>query len=660
MPTMAKRRPVKWLIGLGVPVLVVAAIAAFWNWDWFVPMAQARVSAAIGRRVTIGHLHIRLGFPPTIVIDDVTVANPQGWQPNPPFAHIQRLLIRADLLGYVIHHRLNLPLIEIDHPALGIAQTADGRTNYKLPLKGGSGSGPAPQIGDVRIVGGQVHAVLAKLKANFDVSIRTVEHPGKEASLEAEAHGTYAGAPIEARMIGGALLGLRDTGHPWPVRLAVANGPTKIDLDGSVQDPLKLQGADLRLHFAGPSLSDLKPLIGLALPSTPPFDLTGGLNFADRRVQFHDIVGRVGTSDLEGNIAANPGPERPVMTADLHSRSVNLADLGAFVGAHPGGPHSPTESPERRAAIARAEKKSPSLLPSQRLSLPQFHYADVHLRYRGEQVQGRSMPLDDVVVALDVVNGQITLHPVSFRVGTGDMKANMRLTPENGVLHANADLAFQSVDVGKLMAATHVFHGAGTISGSGKIVAEGDSVAAMAANGNGEIDLGMVGGNLSALIVDLSGLEFGNALLSALGLPHQTQVECLVGDFLLQHGIMHTRALVLDTKEAVINGSGNIDLRNEKISLQIKTAPKHFSVGSLPGPIDIGGTMKSPSILPSPQIVARGAAAGVLAALLAPLAILPTIQFGTSDHHQCQSLLAEARAQAPGTKPPAPRGEASR
>ena len=29
----------------------------------------------------------------------------------------------------------------------------------------------------------------------------------------------------------------------------------------------------------------------------------------------------------------------------------------------------------------------------------------------------------------------------------------------------------------------------------------------------------MAGGNLSALIVDLAGLEFGNALLSALGVP---------------------------------------------------------------------------------------------------------------------------------------------
>ena len=41
----------------------------------------------------------------------------------------------------------------------------------------------------------------------------------------------------------------------------------------------------------------------------------------------------------------------------------------------------------------------------------------------------------------------------------------------------------------------------------------------MAANGNGEFVLGMAGGDLSALLVDLSGLEFGNAVLSALGMP---------------------------------------------------------------------------------------------------------------------------------------------
>ncbi len=240
-------------------------------------------------------------------------------------------------------------------------------------------------------------------------------------------------------------------------------------------------------------------------------------------------------------------------------------------------------------------------------------------------------------------------------MGSGRIKSDAQLTPVNGLIRSNADIDFQNVDVARMMAATHVFHGAGTISGSGKIMTAGNSVAAMAANGNGEIVLGMAGGNLSALLVDLSGLEFGNAVLSALGVPRQTNVQCLVADFALQRGIMRPRALVLDTGEAVINVTGSLDLGTEAIDLSIRTAPKHLSVGSLPGPINIGGTFQHPSIRPGAETVARGVAAGALAVVLAPLAILPTIQFGTGETHRCETLLAEARSSASGTPLPQPR-----
>ena len=105
-------------------------------------------------------------------------------------------------------------------------------------------------------------------------------------------------------------------------------------------------------------------------------------------------------------------------------------------------------------------------------------------------------------------------------------------------MHAKADIDFDRVDVSKLMAATHTFGGAGTVSGTGTIDTTGNSMATFMGNGNGGIRLGMVGGDLSSLLVDLSGLEFGNALLSALGIPQRTPVQCLVDDMPLQHGVV--------------------------------------------------------------------------------------------------------------------------
>jgi uncharacterized protein involved in outer membrane biogenesis len=166
-------------------------------------------------------------------------------------------------------------------------------------------------------------------------------------------------------------------------------------------------------------------------------------------------------------------------------------------------------------------------------------------------------------------------------------------------------------------------------------------------HGNGELKLVLVSaGNVSALLVDLAGLEFGNALLSELGIPNQAQIDCFVTDMPLNDGILDTKALLLDTNEARVVGKGTIDFRNQTLDYALTTRSKHFSIGSLPGPIDITGPLGNPSIRPGAEVVARAGAAAGLGVLLTPLgALLPTIQFGVGNDNACTK--AEAAEHQP-------------
>ena len=98
----------------------------------------------------------------------------------------------------------------------------------------------------------------------------------------------------------------------------------------------------------------------------------------------------------------------------------------------------------------------------------------------------------------------------------------------------------------------------------------------------------------------------------------------------LQNGVLTIRALVLDTEDSVVNGTGSIDLKIEALDISLKTESKHFSIGSLPAPINITGPLKRPSIRPGAEMAVRGAAAGGLAAVFPRLPLLPTIQFGVA------------------------------
>ena len=206
----------------------------------------------------------------------------------------------------------------------------------------------------------------------------------------------------------------------------------------------------------------------------------------------------------------------------------------------------------------------------------------------------------------------------------------------------------QHIDLGRLLAATGITNGSGTVGGRAVIDSTGDSVSTFAGNGNGSVQLVMSGGgDLSALLVNLSGLEFGNALLSALGIPSRDQIECLVGDWALQRGQLSTRTLILDTSNNIVSGTGTVDLRNEMINYELKTKAKHFSIGTLPTPIAISGPFKKPSIRPEALLLAvRGAAAVGLAFLFPPAALLPTIQFGVGDDTHCGALTRGAKERA--------------
>jgi AsmA family protein len=659
---MANPRVVRRLAWIGIPVVILILILAFWNWDWFIPIVAARASAAIGRPVTIGHLHLRLGRITRVAADDVAIANPPGWPSgDPTFVSVKTLTVDADALGYIEGHGLVIPLIGLDTPRLFAAETKDGTANFRLSTGGGSNGGTV-KIGDLRITAGDAHVVIPKLKADFNAQIDT-QGDGPTAKLVVDAKGTYAAQPITAKLVGGALLSLRDASHPWPIDLNVANGPTRVALDGTLMDPVAFKGANVRLKFSGPNMGLLEPLVGFPIPKTEAYQIAGKLDLDGLdRIRFEDLQGRLGNSDIAGTIEEQPsgkeekGKSKPVVTMDLRSNRVDLADLNGFIGGTPGRTNTANATPQQRQAVAKANASS-KLLPDTPISIPRLDWADIHLRYRGAHIEGRNVPLDDLTVALDVEAGRITVHPISFGVGKGRLLGNADLTPETDRnVHARMDLRMENLDVSRLMAATHTFQGAGSVSGVGAIDATGNSLASLMANGNGEVKMAMAGGDLSAVLIDLTGLQFGNALLSALGVPDKTQVQCFVGDLGLTRGTLDFKAMTLETGEGITNVGGNVDLANEKIDLALKTDARHFSVGSLPTRINITGTFKDPSIKPGAEVAARAGAAVGLGVLFLPLAALPTVQFGTSEAEdaRCGQLLQQARASAGGKSLPPP------
>ena len=664
MAATASRGKRRGLIALGIAVLLVILLIIFWNWDWFIPLVERQASATLGRKVTLEHLHVRLGRVTRIVADEVAIAGTDAF-PH-PLATTRHLTIWVDVLPLIRHSQIVLHLIDLDHPVIEASARADGTNNWTLGSTGSTkaktGKTSPTIIGVLQIEDGKVHVNDVPLKANFNVGVDTRGTPNAanwpvptdQGQIVASAKGTYAKQPIIGQFVGGAILSLRDKEKPYPIDLKVANGPTRVSLIGTIEQPLTFGGARLKLLFSGPDMSLLFPLTGVPIPQTPPYSVQGNLDYAKERISFRNFEGRVGSSDLGGTITVLPA-HVPTVDATLNSRRVDLADLGGFIGSKPGHEHQAKSTAPSNEKTSN--QNNGDVLPTTPFNMPKIRAANVHLSYKGEHIENPDLPLDNIVAKLDIQDGTINMRQLDFAVGTGRIFSSVLMDPSGKTLHTRAHVDFHRIDLTRVMQATHAFHGQGVIGGQANLTTDGASVATMLGNGSGGLTLVMSGGgDISALLPDIAGLEFGNAILSALGMPNRAQVQCFVADMPLKDGILSTQAFLLQTTEARTVGRGTVDFKNQTLNYSLTTRSSHFSIGSLPGPINISGKLGKPGISPGAEVVARAGTATGLGILLPPLALLPTIQFGVGEAGACQAALTEMKDHP--AAPPTPRRRA--
>lgn len=638
---------------LATVVVVVAGLALLWNWNWFNPLVAHFASSELGRPVSMARFDVRDLWTgnPTLVFDRIAIGDPPGFPAGGQLGSIDQLSLRV-AIGPLIRsrgHDIIISAITIQHPQGDLRAAPNGTRNWSFGSAGkSSGSSHNVEIGSLAISDGQFRLDDPKLKADLMVKVAT--EPGSSGSSEprlvARAQGTYAGQPFRGNFTGGSLLSLRDPTKPYPVDLVATDGATRIAVKGTVTDATRLLGANLAMDLKGQDLAQLYPILGIPLAETPPYTLRGHLDYGGNHIKLSHFAGTVGQSDLEGDFDVDRGYQRPLITAELHSRKVVLSDLAGFLGTAPGKEPVQAKSPQQQAQAAQ-RAASPSLLPDEPFNLEKLHAADFRVHYKGDHVEAQWAPLDKIEANLNVENGKLVLDPLNFAIGHGSIASSLLLDAQQDPIEVKASVDFRQVDFHRLMQATKIFDGAGVVGGRAELDGRGNSPASMLANGNGAVKLFMDGGDVSALLVNLAGLDFGKSLLSALGLPDKTRLRCMIGDFGLQQGVLQTKSLVFDTDEANVIGHGDVDFRNNTVDFHIEQDPKHFSILALHAPIDITGPLKSPTITPNPGQLGLKAAMGALTGLLA------TVQLGLGKDNNCGALIqsAEQASQAPTQLP---------
>lgn len=625
---------------LATMAIAVLVLVLIWDWNWFKGPVERQVQTLTGRSFVIaGNLDVDLGRVTTIRADGLQLGN-VAWSKQPTMASLDRLELRIEPWPLITKREVRIPEIRLARPRIALETGPKGENNWTF---GTSDGGEVPKLQRIWIDDGQLRYVDARGKTDIDIKIASVQPRREDAAppITVEGGGKWSNNRFTLSGRAESPLELQNTEQPYSINLQAAAGATRARARGKLINPFQLEGFDLQFALAGKNLADLYPLIGVAIPPTPPYALDGRLKHEKKLWKYEGFTGKVGDSDLSGSASVATGGPRPFLRANLLSKRLDFDDLAGFVGGAPQAKGKESTNPELQALAAK-QAASSRLLPDTPYQLDKLRTMDADVTLKARRINAPSLPIDDMDAHLFLDDGVLRLDPLNFGVAGGDIRSRIRMNAREAAIRTRADVTARGLNLARLMPDAKLAEDAmGKVSGKFALDTRGNSIAKMLGNADGDIAMGMGQGQISKLLMKLAGLNLGGALRTKLSGDKPIPIRCAYGDFAVRDGVMTTRALAFDTTDTVVTGTGNISLRDETLDLVMRPKPKVRSLLSLRAPLYVRGTFKNPTFKPDyMRIGLRGAAAIGLGLIAPPAALLATTELGGGKDVDCSGKLA--------------------
>ncbi len=326
----------RWPFVLGALVLLLLVIILIFDWNWFKAPVERVVQARTGRAFHIdGNLDVDLGRIVTVRGDRLRFAN-ADWSKQPQMASADRAELDIALWPLLLG-RLRIPEIRLTKPDLLLETGPNGQPgNWVL---GQSDGGRPVVLGALLVQQGHLRFQDPAGRTEIDIAVDSQVGQRRRGDaappIAVSGDGRWRGNPFTLKGSTASPLELSESDHPFRVDLRGSAGSTRAHMRGTLTNPFQLRVFDLQLQLTGTDMAHLYPLLGIAIPSTPPYQLDGRLQRDGDRWRYQDFRGRAGDSDLAGTVQIDTAGQRPFLRADLRSQRLDFDDLAGFVGAPP-------------------------------------------------------------------------------------------------------------------------------------------------------------------------------------------------------------------------------------------------------------------------------------------------------------------------------------
>jgi uncharacterized protein involved in outer membrane biogenesis len=651
--------------GVSLGVLIGAALLALVLVDWNAMKGpiERMASARSGRTVKIaGDIDVHpWSWTPSFSISGLTLGNPP-WEAAKPMVQVERLAVQIKLLP-LLKGDVILPRVEIIRPQVYLHRETSGRANWTFentqPTNKPAGPPPKlPVVRDFLIEGGvlDVRDEMMKLEVQGTIEAREKKSEADPQAFRIQAKGKLNEKPFDGRVAGGPLINL-DPDHPYPFDLSIDAGDIRVTAKGEVKKPFDLGRVFLDVGGSGSDLADLYYLTHLALPNTPPFQLTAHIDRNEKKIQVSNVHGTVGKSDLGGDLLVDLSRERPAISGHIDSNRLLLSDLAAPLGGKPKSSGTVTAKAEQpKSSKKGAAEPAPAnarLFPTARLQVARVRAMDADVKFRAHAIQAGSLPLKQVAFDVKLDNGLLLLDPFAFEMPQGKLSGNVHIDARGKTPRTRLDVRVKDVQLDQLKGKAPDAKPplGGVVQARAVFEGTGDSMHDFMADANGRVSAVVPHGQVNAAFAELTGINVARGIgLLLKGNDERSEIRCGVAQFDIERGTMHAQNVVFDTTNVRITGQGEVRLGPEELDLSIKGQPKKLRVARLRTPVEINGHLRKPSIgIDAGKTAKQGAVAAALGALTPVAALLAFVDPGLAKDENCAALLQTAQAPATQT-----------
>lgn len=466
------------------------------------------------------------------------------------------------------------------------------------------------------------------------------------------------------------------TGPAIPVRVAglltpVETGPdagksrlelhadaaeTRVDASGVIPRNNEIDGVPMRVAVRGRNLQTAFKLFGLVSPATRPYRLASEFVKDGKVYRFRGMNGRIGGSDIAGTFTADATGAKPMLTGDLHTKVLDILDVGPLIG------YSPAAIDAKGAgAVIRTVAGTPRVIPDAPLAIEQLKAFNADVKYRAATIRSGNTKLANLVLGLTLKDSDLHLTPLSFDIFGGRMTSEINLNAKVRPVVTSYDIKMSQVPLGQLLTSFDVEKSGTTASVYGRVQLKGygDTMRESLATSNGRIALVFPAGTLWVRNIQLGKLDLQNYITAGLiqKLKKPQQIRCGLVAFTVKDGVAGADPIIFDTRRANFRGRGNFSFKDESLDLSVRGDSKEISLFSGQSPIGIGGHFAAPAIRPiSKQLLVRaGVGVGLGVATGGIGALLAFVDIGDGKNANCAAVESAAPASVVDAAAPDPK-----